>query len=196
VTSALTLADIVDLRAYEHERADFRARVIALKQRRRVPVGPVVTFVFENRDTLRFQIQEMARAERMLRDDQIQTELDTYNALLPGAGELSATMFIELTNDAELREWLPKLVGIEAAPRLILGEEVVPATVDPAHAEQLTRDTMTASVHYVRFKLSEKARSALHQRGIPLALAIEHPEYQYRTELQEDTRNELIDDAE
>src|SRR3712207_4698094 len=108
----LTLDDIADLRAYERERDDFRKHIIELKRHRRIPVGPIVTLVFENRDTIRFQIQEMARAEKMLSDEAIETELDIYNPLIPSAGELSATLFIELTSKDDLMEWLPKLVGI------------------------------------------------------------------------------------
>jgi len=111
----LTLDDIEDLRAYERGRAEYRRSVIELKRRRRVPVGPIVSFVFENRETVRSQIQEMARAERMVSDEQIQKELDTYNPLIPQPGELSATLFIELTGEHLLRRWLPKLVGIEHA---------------------------------------------------------------------------------
>src|SRR3954470_288436 len=104
----LAIDDIADLRAYERERADFRREVIVLKKRRRVGVGPVVTLLFENRDTIRFQIQEMARAEKIATDEGIQVELDVYNPLIPEPGTLAATMFIELTSDADLREWLPK----------------------------------------------------------------------------------------
>src|SRR3954453_12803271 len=106
-TRKLTLDDITDLRAYERERAEFRADIIELKKRRRVGVGPFVTLVFENRDTVRFQVQEMARAERIADDDAIQAELDVYNPLIPQPGELVATMFIELTSKDELQEWLP-----------------------------------------------------------------------------------------
>ena len=82
----LTLEDIADLRAYEREREDFRARIIELKTRRRVHVGPILTFVFENRDTIRFQIQEMARAEKIISDEGIEAELRAYNPLIPEAG--------------------------------------------------------------------------------------------------------------
>src|SRR3954470_21761191 len=118
----LAIDDIADLRAYERERADFRREVIVLKQRRRVPVGPHVTLLFENRDTIRFQIQEMARAEKILSDEGIQNELDVYNPLIPEPGHLAATLFVELTSEAELREWLPKLVGIEGAVELRIGQ--------------------------------------------------------------------------
>src|SRR6186997_651114 len=123
----LTLDDIADLREYEREREHFRTRVIDLKKRRRVSVGPFVTLVFENRDTIRFQIQEMARAERMLTDDAIQTELDIYNPLIPEPGRLCASLFVELTTKAELEEWLPKLVGIERSVQLRIGDDVVAA---------------------------------------------------------------------
>src|SRR4051794_13233226 len=111
----LTLADITDLRAYERERDALRKDIIELKRRRRVPVGPFVTLVFENARTIRFQIQEMARVEKILTDDGIETELRIYNPLIPEPGHLAATLFIELTSDDQLREWLPKLVGIERA---------------------------------------------------------------------------------
>ena len=107
--------------AYERERDEFRAQVIAAKKLRRVSVGPVVTLVFESRLTIRFQVQEMARAEKMVTDQQIQHELDVYNRLLPTRGELSATLFIELTTDEELRTWLPRLVGIEGAVEVRIG---------------------------------------------------------------------------
>ena len=106
--SPLVLEDIEDLRAYERGRDAFRRSIIELKKRRRVAVGPFMTVLFENRETVRFQIQEMARVERMATDDQIQGELDVYNALLPSAGELSATMFIELTDEASTAGMAPQ----------------------------------------------------------------------------------------
>jgi hypothetical protein len=192
----LTLADIADLRAYEREREAFRAHVVALKRRRRVAVGPILTFVFENRDTVRFQVQEMARAERMLSDEQIAAELDAYNPLIPGPGELSATLFVELTSKADLVAWLPKLVGVERAGRLLLGEgegaEVVAAVPEEAHAAQLTRDDVTASVHYVRFELTE-AQVARFAAG-PVRLAVDHPAYAHEAVLGEETRASLLED--
>ncbi|MBW8827231.1 MAG: DUF3501 family protein [Acidobacteria bacterium] len=189
----LTLDDIADLRAYERERDHFRHEVIALKKRRRVPVGPVVTLVFENRTTVRFQIQEMARAERMLTDDKILVELDAYNPLIPGPGQLMATMFLELTNQEELERWLPALVGVEATVELRLADgSVVPCSVDPAHAAQLTREQVTASVHYVGFDLTE-AQIAAFAAG-PVRLAVAHPAYQFATALSPETHAELLGD--
>ena len=115
MTRSLTLDDIADLPTYEREREAFRDHVIALKRRRRVAVGPLVTLLFENRDTIRFQIQEMARVERLATDAAIESELDAYNPLIPEPGGLSATLFIELTADELLREW-PTRIARRAVP--------------------------------------------------------------------------------
>jgi len=192
----LTLEDIDDLRAYERTRPEYRQRIVELKRRRRVPVGPMVTLVFENRDTVRFQIQEMARVEKMATDEQIQGELDVYNPLIPLAGELSATLFVELTNDDALREWLGKLVGIERAVELRIpgaqaGEfDVVPSVPEEAHEQALTREEVTSSVHYIRFALDPEQVERFAQG--PVTLAVEHPAYREQTALPEEIRQELL----
>ena len=190
----LTLDDIADTRAYEREREDFRSRIIAIKRVRRVPVGPVVTLVFESRETIRFQIQEMARAEKLHTDAAIQAELDTYNPLIPGPGELSATLFIELTSREEMESWLPRLVGVERLVQLVVGDrgDVVNCQVDPAHAAQLTRDDITSAVHYVRFSLSP-AQVGEFADG-PVVLAVDHPRYRESTLLGSDTTAALLTD--
>lgn len=189
----LTLDDIADLRAYERERDEFRRHVIALKKRRRVPVGPFVTLLFENRDTIRFQIQEMARVEKILADEAIQAELDIYNPLIPDPGSLCATLFIELTSEEDLRLWLPDLVGIEQAVELRLdGGTTVAAIPDEQHESQLTRDTTTASVHYLRFELTPEQVGAF-EAG-PVRLAVAHANYAHEAELAPATREELLGD--
>lgn len=192
----LTLDDISDLRAYEREREEFRAHVIALKKRRRVGVGPFVTLVFENRDTMRFQIQEMARVEKILSDEGIQEELDVYNPLIPEPGQLAASLFIELTDEYAMREWLPLLVGIETAIVLRLGEgpdaPEVRCQVDADHASQLTREEVTAAVHYVHFSLTPEQVDAV-ERG-PVRLAVDHRAYAEETRLADETRAELLAD--
>ena len=195
----LRLEDIEDARAYERERESLRSAVIELKKKRRVSVGPVVTLLFENRETIRFQIQEMARAERLHTDQAIQIELDTYNPLIPGAGELSASLFIELTNREEMDHWLARLVGIERAIRLEIspledgsGPDVVSAVVDEAHAANLTREERTAAVHFVRFELTPLQVERFRVGRV--AVAVEHPEYRERTELTSVTRDSLSAD--
>jgi hypothetical protein len=189
----LTLDDIADLRAYERERPEFLRHVVALKAKRRVPVGPIVTFVFENRDTVRFQIQEMARVEKLISDEAIQTELDIYNTLILEPGVLSATMFVELTSDVALRDWLPRLVGIERDGVLELpGGDRVRSEPEPQHATQLTDAETTSSVHYVRFVLTPRQVEALASG--PVGLAVDHPAYQERVELAPATVVELLSD--
>ena len=193
VNRPLVIDDIEDLRTYERGRDDYRRSIIELKRRRRVSVGPFVTLVFENRETVRFQVQEMARAEKMISDEQVQGELDIYNALLPSAGELSATLFIELTDEAELREWLPKLVGIERSVELRIGTaDVARARPEAAHEEALTRPAMTASVHYLRFPLTVDQRRRFADG--PVVLAVTHPDYRHETTLSDATRLELATD--
>ncbi len=192
----LSLADISDVRAYERERESFREYIIDLKGRRRVHVGTVLSFVFENRDTMRFQIQEMARVEKLSSDEQIQTELDVYNKLIPRHGRLCATLFIECTSDEQLREWLPKLVGIESAVELRIGEGadhiVVRSEPEEDHAAQLTRADITSAVHYLYFDMGATPADSL-RRG-PASLVVTHPAYREATALGNTTRDELAKD--
>jgi hypothetical protein len=195
----LTIDDIADLRAYEREREAFRARIIDLKKDRRVGVGPIITLMFENRETMRFQIQEMARVEKILSDEAIQHEVDTYNALIPEPGQLSATLFLELTSKPALLEWLPKLVGIERAVELRIGSDggpsgvlVVPSIPEESHDDQLTRPDVTASVHYLRFELSPDAVERFASE--PVTLAVNHDHYLESTPLSEATKASLLSD--
>jgi hypothetical protein len=188
----LTLADIADTRAYERERDEFRAHVIELKRRRRVHLGTVVTVLFENRDTMRFQVQEMARVEHILTDEGIQDELDVYNPLIPEPGQLCATLFLELTTEEQMREYLPKLVGIERSLvfRLADGSEVRSAP-EAAHASQLTRENVTAAVHFVEFRFTPEQVAAF---GDGVVLAVDHPDYLEAVELAPATVVELSSD--
>ncbi len=188
----LTLADIDEIRAYERVRESVRAEMIELRHRRRVAVGTIVSVAFENRETIRFQIHEMARVERIATDEGIQDELDAYNPLIPEVGQLCATLFIELTSDEAIREWLPRLVGIEQSVvlRLLNGDEMRCA-VDAHHAARLTREHVTAAVHYITFELSPDQRAAF---GLGVVLAIDHPQYNEETEFSSATVSELLGD--
>ena len=154
-TRKLVLSDILEQRAYERIRETRRAEVIELKRRRRIALGTIVTVMFENRATMQSQIQEMLRVERVVSDEGVLEELKAYNPLIPEAGQLCATVFIELVTDDQMREWLTKLVDIEKSIVIKLANgEVVKSIVDEAHAEQLTRETVTAAVHYIRFEFT------------------------------------------
>jgi hypothetical protein len=190
----LTVDDIVDHRAYEREREEFRAAIIAMKKRRRIALGNLITIVFENTDTMRFQVQEMARAERMLTDDAIAGEVATYNELIPDPGELSATLFIELTTDELLREWLPKLRDIEFHVHFDLGpaDGAQRVTGIPRDEERLTRDDITSTVHYLHFPFDAAQRELLAVG--PVRLVVDHPEYGASVELTAEQRTELAGD--
>lgn len=192
MTRALQLSDIADVREYERIRDDFRRDVIELKKRRRVSVGPIVTVMFETRETIRFQIQEMARVEKLVSDEAIEGELRAYNPLIPEPGCLSATLFIELTSDDQLREWLPKLVGIERSVELVFGDQVVPCLPEQGHEEQLTREEVTAAVHYIRWELD--SQQVQQFAAGPVALRVHHPDYDETQELSAETVAELLED--
>ncbi len=187
----LTADDIADLRAYERERGDLRRHIIELKRRRRVALGDLMTILFENTETMRWQVQEMARAERMLLDDQIAHEVATYNELIPDANELSGTLFLELTDEAALREWLPKLVGVQHAITFELPDGSRVAGV-PQDEERLTREETTSAVHFVRFRFSPEQVDAF--AAGPVRLAVDHPGCRIETRLTAEQHAELAAD--
>ena len=145
--------------------------------------------MFENTDTMRFQIQEMARAERMLTDDADRsTRSTTYNELIPDDGELSGTLFIELTDDAKLREWLPKLVDIQHGVRFDLADGSHVDAV-PQDEERLSREDVTATVHYLKFPFSPAQRDTL--AAGPARIVVDHPDYHAVADLTDEQRTEL-----
>jgi Protein of unknown function (DUF3501) len=186
----LTAADIKDLREYERERDAFRAEIIATKKRRRIPLGDLMTIVFENAATMRFQIQEMARAERMLRDEQIAHELETYNELIPADGELSGTLFIEITDQEALLYWLPRLVGIHDHLQFVVADTTVRGQAQDV--DRLTREEITTTVHYLKFSFTSE-QQRVFQTG-PVRLVVDHPEYQVDVTLTDEQRDELVGD--
>jgi D-mannonate dehydratase len=187
----LTTDDIVDHRAYEREREAFRAQIIDMKRRRRIALGDVVTIVFENTDTMRWQVQEMARVERMLRDEQIAHEVATYNELIPDENELSATLLIELHSDEQLREWLPKLVGIQRSI-VVQVADLEPVRGVAQDEERLTREDVTAAVHFMKFRFTPEHVKAFGNG--PVTVISEHPKYQEETTLSDVQRLELAED--
>ena len=185
----LTLEDIADLREYERGREESVARIIALKKKRRPQVGPFVSLLFDNRETVLHQIHEMARAERILTDEGLLEQLEVYNPLIPEPGHLSATLLIELTDEWQLREWLPRLVGIERRVVIDSAGDVVRCTVEESHEEQLTRDDVTAAVHFIGFEFTPEQ---VERWGSgPVVLSIDHPEYSHSTTLSDATVAEL-----
>ena len=184
----VTLAEIVGLERYERIRPEFRRHIIDLKKIRRVAVGDRVTFVFENHETVLYQIQEMLRAERITDLDKVRFEVDTYNDLIPADGELSATMLIEITEQERIRPELVRLIGIDKAVSLRIGKNFsVPAVFEAGRSKE---DNVSA-VQYVRFPLPSAARAAFRDEQQEVMLVIDHPNYQARTLLSPELRRSL-----
>lgn len=186
----ITRRDIKGPALYGPIRDDYRNRVIAMKRPRRVLAGDRVALVFENRHTLTLQIEEMCRAENLTRDDQIEAEIEVYNALMPTESSLSATLFIELPPDADPYVELKKLVGLDEHVVLEIGPHAIRASFEPGRST----DDKISAVQYLRFPLSAEARSALLTAGTPLALVVDHPNYTHRIACSEEMRASLAGD--
>jgi len=189
----LELKDVVNFFEYEKVREATRARIIELKRRRRVSVGGHLSFVFENRDTVLFQIQEMCRVERITDDARVQDELDVYNALLPRPGELSATLFIEITEKDHIQPVLDRFMGIDMGPTVWIqvGREfAVPGEFEAGHSDE--EKGKLSAVHFVRFAFPPEAVRAFAEA--PVHLVVDHPAERARVELSAETTAELLRD--
>ena len=188
----VVFSEILDIAQYEKARDAFRRRVIELKKNRRAPVGPMVTFVFENHDTVLFQIQEMMRAERIVNDDAIQHEIDTYNQLLPGENELAATMLIELPDAARIRDGITKFYGANTGDVTYfqIGDERLPGVFDAGQSD----DRRISAVQYVRFRFDDAQREAFVTGAKEARLVINHPNYRHDELIEGAVREELIKD--
>ncbi len=186
----LERSDLLDLVAYEKARDAILARTIARKIPRRIPVGDRLTFVFENRDTVFFQVQEMLRVERTVHDDKIQAELDVYNELIPGAHELSATLLIEIPDRREVRRELDRLIGIDEHVFLRVGDARVQAAFDPKQFEE----ERISAVQYVRFPLGPALAARFADPAVSVELSVEHPSYRAATPITGAARASLAAD--
>ncbi len=191
--SKLKRDDLYTLEKYAQIRKDFKARVMAEKQHRRVPVGPHVMLHFENRLIMQYQVQEMLRVEKIFEPEGIQEELDTYNPLIPDGSNWKATMMIEY-EDPEVRDReLTRLIGIERNTWVrVEGFDKVYAIAD----EDLEREneTKTSSVHFLRFELTPEMVSAVKQ-GAQVSVGIDHPNYRHENNaLSAQTLKSLTED--
>jgi hypothetical protein len=188
----LTINDLAPLDTYANSYKEARQRIIQVKARRRVTVGKSVAFLFENRETLLYQIQEMIRVEHITEPDKIQDELDTYNALLPQPGELSATMFIQITDQEKLIEQLDMFMGIDQDDVAVFrfGSKQISGTFESGHSKE---DKISA-VHFVRFQVPNRAVAILQDPQYATTLNINHPNYQAETALSQANREALLGD--
>jgi hypothetical protein len=188
----LIRADMLSIEEYERVRDAFRSRIIGLKQRRRISVGPLITLVFENRETVRFQIQEMIRAERIVDQAKLQDELDVYNALLPSAGELSATLLIEITEEAKIKEWLDRFMGLDRGETVAIaaGGESAYGEFEGGHSH----DSKISAVHFVRFRPSAKMKETFADLRQPVSLTVDHRGYRAEVSVPGSMREEWLSD--
>jgi hypothetical protein len=184
--------NLLSLEAYARGRNEFRAQVIAHKKHRTVHLGGHLTLLFEDELTIRYQVQEMLRIERIFEDAGIQSELDAYNPLIPDGGNWKATMLIEYPDADQRRQALARLKGVEDRVWVqVAGKARVYAIAD----EDLERenDEKTSSVHFLRFELDAAMRAEL-RRGAALSMGVDHPAYQAGVEVAAEIRASLAGD--
>jgi hypothetical protein len=189
----LTRSDLYSLEQYAEARPEFRARVIAHKKNRRIPLGDIAALYFEDRLTMQYQIQEMLRIERIFEAAGIQEELDAYNPLIPDGGNLKATFMVEVADEAERRKLLANLKGIEDEVWLrVDGFDPVFAVAD----EDLERENAdkTSSVHFMRFEFTPEMIAAA-RNGAAMGAGITHGAYTRQLEpLPDNIRASLVQD--
>jgi hypothetical protein len=188
----LTQEDLIPHAEYEQQRDAFRRRIIELKRRRRITIGSVVTLVFENRETIQFQIQEMVRAERILDPVKVQDELNVYNALLPKTGELSATLLIEITEADRIQYWLDAFMGLDRGQTVTLrvGAEQVFAEFEGGRSHE----TKISAVHFVRFRPTSDMVTAIGNPAVRVALSVIHGSYREEADVPWAMRQEWLAD--
>ncbi len=188
----ITPQELLSAADYEEQRTTIRQRIITLKKRRRITAGDCITLVFENRETLLFQIQEMLRTERIFAPEKIQEECDVYNALLPDSGELSATLYIEITDPDKIQERLDSLKGIDNPDMVAIsiGSEKLFANFEAGHSNE----EKISAVHFVRFASTQNFRDQLAQAKTPAFLTISHPNFQAEAPILDDMRQEWLQD--
>ncbi|HPE79595.1 MAG TPA: DUF3501 family protein [Gammaproteobacteria bacterium] len=189
----LTRGDLLSLETYAEVRPEFRARVMAHKRNRQLPIGPNATLYFEDALTMHYQVQEMLRAERIFEAAGIQEELDAYNPLIPDGSNWKATFMMEYPDEAERREKLAQLLGIEKHLWVQVADF---ARVTPIADEDLERETAdkTSSVHFLRIELTPEMVQAVKQ-GAPVSMGIDHPAYNYTAEpIPQNIRDSLAGD--
>lgn len=186
----VTVDEILALGAYEQVRDRFRQRLIAHKRDRRVFLGPEMTLVFEDHDTVLMQVQEMLRAERISAPKAVREEVDVYNDLVPADGALLGTLMLEI-EDAAVREQRRRdYLGLDASVRFEVGSHSVTGTMDAAG---LFEDRI-AAVRYVSFALPPDARALLLDASQPARVVVDHPRYKASVALSEAGRRSLAED--
>jgi hypothetical protein len=188
---AISVEDILDLAEYEKLRSEMRRRSVALRKLRRVEVGERVTIVFENRETLLFQIHETMRDEGITDREALRAECDVYSSLLPASSELSATMRLHMPVEGNVQKALAELAGLDKYLSLCVGDSAI-----TAQCEERDADMPLVATTNVRFPINHDLRDALGDFAVPVLLRIEHPSYKAEARLTEPCRNLIAEDLE
>lgn len=188
----LTKGDLLNNVDYEKVRNEFRAKTMALKKHRRIILGPNIMLTFENRETMKFQIQEIMRAERMVHIHQIQEELDVYNSILPDENELSATLFIEITDEEHIRPLLNSFIGLTENKSIWLecDENKIFALFEAGREEE----DKISSVHYIRFRFTNDDLNAFRNERNNILIKIHYNDYQFNEKLTKEIQQSLLKD--
>lgn len=173
MATQLKQEDLLSLEEYDKKRVAYRDEVMAYKQNRRLDVGDHISLYFESETTMRYQIQEMLRIEKVFDQEGIQDELDAYNPLIPDGSNLKATMMIQYEDVDERRVMLGKLLGIENRVWLQVGDHERVFAIANEDLERST-DDKTSSVHFLRYEFSD-AMIAAAKAGEALYAGIDHP---------------------
>lgn len=188
----LTISDLLSLEAYAVQRDTIRREMIPYKNTRRLAIGANAMLVFENRETMQYQIQEMLRIERLFEPDEIQHELDTYNPLIPDGSNWKATLMLEYPGRDERNAALRRLAGIQNRVWTQIGTQRILAIAD----EDMPREneTKTSAVHFLRFELPRECISSLRNNA-PLAFGIDHEHFLHTVEkISPELRRTLLAD--
>ncbi|WML53062.1 DUF3501 family protein [Neobacillus sp. PS3-12] len=189
----ITRQDLIPLNTYRQGRDEYVKKMIAYKNKRRIKVGPNVSLLFENRNTVLFQIQELVNSEDLTDPNELDEYISIYAGMLPDENELSATLFIELDNQEKLAVLLKKLKGIEHHLTLFVGDEPIQAVFEEVHDDR----EFTTSVHYLKFPLTASAKNILLNgplEDLSLTISLDHPNLTEKVRLSPKTVESLQKD--
>jgi len=192
MTNILKREDLFSLEEYAEQRSNIRKNVMGVKKNREVNLGEHIRLLFENHQTVQYQIQEMLRIEKIFESTGIQEELDVYNPLIPDGSNLKATMMIEYTDIDERTKALSNLIGIEKSIYFQIGNH---QNVYAICNEDLERETdeKTSSVHFMRFQF-DKAMITDFCKGANVTIGVSHPNYDCEIILEKRVQDELNQD--
>jgi len=185
-------SDLLNIIDYEKQRDTYRSELIDYKKNRRFKLGPNILITFENSKTMKFQIQEMMRAERMVHDSQIEEELNVYNPLIPSGDELSATLFIEITDPEKIRPVLDSFIGLTEGVNVFF--EIDGEKIAAEFEEGREKEDNISSVHYIRFPFTKEQKNNFVNDSSSISINIDYGVYSHSIVLDDNMKNSLADD--